>query len=239
MRAYATGAGAGTFNSLGKGAMFATEGVGVFLGLDVGRGTHHGHGLAPVGEKVVDRQLPNSGPKLRAETAGRLRQAGRDVRHRPGHRGPARLRRRLPVHGRPGCRLPGRLPGLAVRRIADLYAGEAKTDAKDAAVIADAARARPHILRSLELTDEITAELTVLVGVGQDLAAEATCTSNRIRGLLIRFPPAWSASSGRVRTTPPAPGCWNATAARRRCGTPVAADSSGCFGPGPRAGPPG
>lgn len=32
------------------------------------------------------------------------------------------------------------LPGLAMRRIADLYPGEAKTDAKDAAVIADAAR---------------------------------------------------------------------------------------------------
>jgi hypothetical protein len=42
----------------------------------------------------------------------------------------------------------------------------------------------PHTLRSLELTDEITAELTVLVGFDQDLAAEATRTSNRIRGLL-------------------------------------------------------
>lgn len=76
-----------------------------------------------------------------------------------------------------------------MRRIADLYPGEAKTDAKDAAVIADAARTLPHTLRSLELTDEITAELTVLVGFDQDLAAEATRTSNRIRGLLTQFPP--------------------------------------------------
>lgn len=71
-----------------------------------------------------------------------------------------------------------------MRRIADLYPGEAKTDAKDAAVIADAART----LRSLELTDEITAELTVLTGFDQDLAAEATRTSNRIRGLLVVVP---------------------------------------------------
>ncbi len=76
-----------------------------------------------------------------------------------------------------------------MRRIADLYPGEAKTDAKDAAVIADAARTMPHILRSLELTDEITAELTVLTGFDQDLAAEATRTSNRIRGLLTQFHP--------------------------------------------------
>ncbi|MFD6273934.1 IS110 family RNA-guided transposase, partial [Nocardia asteroides] len=71
----------------------------------------------------------------------------------------------------------------------DLYPGEAKTDAKDAAVIADAARTMPHTLRCLELTDEITAELTVLTGFDQDLAAEATRTSNRIRGLLTQFHP--------------------------------------------------
>ncbi len=76
-----------------------------------------------------------------------------------------------------------------MRRIADLYPGEAKTDAKDTAVIADAARTMPHTLRSLELTDEITAELTVLTCFDQDLAAEATRTSNRIRGLLTQFHP--------------------------------------------------
>ena len=32
------------------------------------------------------------------------------------------------------------LPGLATRRIADLYSGRAKTDARDAFIIADAAR---------------------------------------------------------------------------------------------------
>lgn len=57
------------------------------------------------------------------------------------------------------------------------------------AVIADAARTMPHTLRSLALTDEITAELTVLVGFDQDLAVEATRTSNRIRGLLAQFHP--------------------------------------------------
>jgi transposase len=83
-----------------------------------------------------------------------------------------------------GCKV-AYLPGLAMCRIADLYPGEAETDAKDAAVIADAARTMPHTLRSPELTDEIT----VLIGFGQDLAAETTRTSNRIRGLLTQFRP--------------------------------------------------
>lgn len=45
----------------------------------------------------------------------------------------------------------------------------------------------PHTLCSLELTDEVTAELTVLVRSGQGFGAEATRSSNRIRGLLAQF----------------------------------------------------
>ena len=39
--------------------------VGVFLGLDVGKSAHHGHGLTSAGKKVFDKQLPTSEPKLR------------------------------------------------------------------------------------------------------------------------------------------------------------------------------
>jgi hypothetical protein len=72
-----------------------------------------------------------------------------------------------------GCKI-AYLPGLSMRPIADLYRGEAKTDAKDAAVIAGAARTMSHTLHSLEPTDEITIALTVPVGFDQGLAAEAT-----------------------------------------------------------------
>ncbi|RPK64127.1 hypothetical protein EES42_27660 [Streptomyces sp. ADI95-17] len=55
-----------------------------------------------------------------------------------------------------GC--PGAyLPGLTMQRIADLYPGEAKTDAKDAFIIADAARAMPHTLRAIDGEDETIA----------------------------------------------------------------------------------
>lgn len=77
-----------------------------------------------------------------------------------------------------------------MRRIADLHPGEAKTDARDAFIIADAARTMPHTLRSVQLADEQIAELTMLCGFDDDLAKQATATSNRIRGLLTQIHPA-------------------------------------------------
>ncbi len=166
--------------------MLDTDGVGVFLGTDVGKSVHHGHGLTPAGKKVFDKPMPNSEPKLRAVFDKLKAKFGTVlvIVDQPASIGALPLT----VARDAGCQV-AYLPGLAMRRIADLYPGEAKTDAKDAAVIADAARTMPHILRSLELTDEITAELTVLTGFDQDLAAEATRTSNRIRGLLTQFHP--------------------------------------------------
>jgi transposase len=160
--------------------------VGVFLGLDVGKHTHHGHGLTPAAKKVFDKPLPNTEPKLRA-VFDKLRDKFGTVLvivDQPASIGALPLT----VARNAGCQV-AYLPGLAMRRIADLYPGEAKTDAKDAAVIADAARTMPHTLRTLDLTDEVTAELTMLVGFDQDLAGEANRTSNRIRGLLTQFHP--------------------------------------------------
>ena len=86
--------------------------------------------------------------------------------------------------------LVGYLPGPAMRRIADLYPVEAKTDARDAAIIAEAARTMPHTLRTIALADEQAAELSMLCGFDDDLAQQATAASNRIRGLLTQIHPA-------------------------------------------------
>ena len=77
-----------------------------------------------------------------------------------------------------------------MRRIADLHAGEAKTDARDAYIIAEAARSLPHTLRSLKVADSQLAELTMLCGFDEDLAGQITQVSNRIRGLLTQIHPA-------------------------------------------------
>ena len=65
-----------------------------------------------------------------------------------------------------------------------LHPGSAKTGARDAAVIADAARSLPHTLRALRVDDETVAALTVLSGFDDYLAGQITATSNRIRGVL-------------------------------------------------------
>jgi hypothetical protein len=189
MRANGPDAEAGTRRTPG-GTVIGIDGVGVFLGLDVGKHAHHGHGLTPAGKKIFDKPLPNSEPKLRAVFDKLKAKFGTVlvIVDQPASIGALPLT----VARETGCE-GAYLPGLGMRGIADgsptSIPGEAKTDARDAAVIADAARTMPHTLRTLDLTDEVTAELTMLVGFDQDLAGEANRTSNRIRGLLTQFPP--------------------------------------------------
>lgn len=76
-----------------------------------------------------------------------------------------------------------------MRRIADLCPGEAKTDARDAFIIADAARSMPHSLRAIDGEDETIAELEMIVGFDDDLAGEATRVANRLHGLLTQIHP--------------------------------------------------
>ena len=76
------------------------------------------------------------------------------------------------------------LPGLVMRRLADLHPGTAKIDARDAYVIADAARTLPHTLRRVDVGDDTLAEREMLVGYDDDPAGEVTRIANRIRGLL-------------------------------------------------------
>ena len=83
-----------------------------------------------------------------------------------------------------------------MRRIADLTPGNAKTDARDAAVIADAARTMPHTLRAITTWDEDAAALSMLTGFDLDLARQVNQTANRIRGLYTQIHPALEAVLG-------------------------------------------
>ena len=71
------------------------------------------------------------------------------------------------------------LPGLAMRRIADLHPGQSKTDTRDAYVIADAARTMPHTLRRIATDEETLAELSVLASYHDELAAQCTRLATR------------------------------------------------------------
>ncbi len=160
--------------------------VDVFVGLDVGKGEHHAVALSRAGGRLFDKALPNDETKLRAVLT-QLAQHGQVllVVDQPATIGA------LPVAvAQAEGVLVGYLPGLAMRRIADLHPGEAKTDARDAAIIAETARTMPHTLRSIQIADEHVAELTMLCGFDDDLAGQIVQVSNRIRGLLTQIHPA-------------------------------------------------
>lgn len=147
---------------------------------------HHAVGLDPDGTRLHDGPLPNSETKLRA-LFDKLTGHGTllVVVDQPATIGA------LPVAvARAAEHQVAYLPGPAVRRIADLYPGRAKTDARDAFMIADAARSLPHTLRPVDVRDDGLAKLEVLVRFDDDLAGEATRLSNRIRGLLTGIHPA-------------------------------------------------
>jgi transposase len=158
----------------------------VFCGLDVGKATHHATALTPAGKKIHDRPLPNDEPALRA-VFEKLSRHGRVlvVVDQPASIGALSIA----VARRMGLDV-AYLPGLAMRRLADLHPGESKTDARDAYVIADAARTLPHTLRRVGTDDETLAGLTVLVGYDDDLATEATRLTNRLRDALLHIHPA-------------------------------------------------
>lgn len=130
--------------------MIDTGDVDVFLGLAIGKGEHHGTAVTRAGKRVFDKRLPNSEPRMWAVLDKLTAKHGTVlvVVDQPASIGalPLAVARDM------GCRV-AYLPGLTMRRIAD-YPGEAKTDARDAAVIADAARTMPHTLRGIELDGE-------------------------------------------------------------------------------------
>jgi hypothetical protein len=121
--------------------------IDVFVGVDVGKGHYHAVALDRNAKRLY-KALPNDETKLRALIT-ELKAHGQllFVVDQPATIGA------LPVAvARDEGVLVAYLPGLAMRRIADLHASEAKTDARDAADIAEAARSMPHTLRSADVT---------------------------------------------------------------------------------------
>lgn len=79
--------------------------------------------------------------------------------------------------------------GLQMRRAADLYAGSAKTDPRDAWVLADFARRNADRLAWLDVSDELLLRLRVLNGRDVDLATDSNRVINRCRDALTAVSP--------------------------------------------------
>ncbi|UTM48199.1 IS110 family transposase [Glutamicibacter mysorens] len=162
-----------------------TEDIQIFIGLDVGKTDHWACALIQDGTKIWNKTLPNDEAKLTAVYQKLLAQGQvLVVVDQPATIGA------LAVAVAQNLGIPvAYLPGLSMRRIADMYPGTAKTDEKDPFIIADAARTMPHTLRSIQVSDEDEATLGMLTGFDLDLARQITQTSNRIRGLFTQIHP--------------------------------------------------
>ena len=174
------------------GTKMDIEDIDVFIGIDVGKSEHWATALSRDGQKVLDKALPNDEERLRA-LYDKLADHGNllVVVDQPATIGALAVA----VAQDMGITV-GYLPGLSMRRIADLTPGSAKTDAKDAAVIAGAARTMPHTLRAVSASDEEAAALSMLTGFDLDLARQVNQTANRIRGLYTQIHPALEAVLG-------------------------------------------
>lgn len=159
----------------------------VFIGLDVGKSDHHATALTWDAARVYDKALPNSEAKLHQVLTELVTTYGPAllVVDQPATIGA------LPVAVAQSLDEVevAYLPGLTMRRVADLHAGSAKTDARDAYIIAETARTMPTTLRAIADSDEQIAELAVLAGFDDDLLAQTTATRNRVRGVLTQIHP--------------------------------------------------
>ena len=100
------------------------EGYEVYCGLDVGKSEHHAAALNAEGERVFDKPLPQDEARLRELFLG-LQQHGRVlvIVDQPNTIGA------LPIAVARDCSCTvAYLPGLAMRKAADLYPGKSKTD---------------------------------------------------------------------------------------------------------------
>jgi transposase len=157
----------------------------VWAGVDAGKAHHHCVVIDADGRKLLSRRVANDEPELLALIGDvtALGEATWAVDLPDG--GAALLIGLLVDAGQELLYIPGR----AVNRASGAYRGEGKTDARDAAVIADQARMRRD-LQPLRPGDELTAELKLLTARRADLVADRTRLINRARGLLTSVFPA-------------------------------------------------
>lgn len=173
--------------------MSTPDDVDVWIRLDVGKEDHFADVLDDDGESLFARSVANN----EADLVALLGKAGEHgtpglVIDQPGSIAQLAIaiaaQHQVPV---------AYVPGLVMRRAADLYPGEAKTDRRDAFVIADTARTRRRSVHWLDThSDQLLDQLRVLNGFDVDLAADLTRLTNRLRDSLVAVSPALERAVG-------------------------------------------
>lgn len=158
----------------------------VWAGIDIGKGHHHAVVIDGDGKRLLSRRVTNDEAdllELITQVLGKAEEVTWAVDMITG--GAALLLALLVAHGQQVLYISSTM----VNRASDGYRGQGKTDARDAAVIADQARMRRG-LTPLRVDDELVVELRMLVAQRQDLVADRTRMVNRLRDRLLAVCPA-------------------------------------------------
>lgn len=164
---------------------FDLAGIDVFVGVDMGKGEHYAQVISKDGAEHFDRPVANDQATIEkllddASSHGRVAL----VIDQPASGAQLLL---AIAHSRQSA--VAYVTGLQMRRAADLYAGQAKTDPKDAWVLADYARRNADRLSWLAVGDDLLAEMRIINGRDVDLAEDANRAANRCRDALTAVSP--------------------------------------------------
>jgi transposase len=159
----------------------------VWVGIDAGKTHHHAAAVDADGVLVWSMRVLND-QQVIGELLDRAAKTGTHVRWAVDLTSAAAslLLAMLLTRGQRVVYVPGR----TVNRMAGVFRGERKTDAKDARIIADTARMRHRDLTEVTVTDELVVELTRLTTHRADLTADWVRGVNRLRELLCGIFPA-------------------------------------------------
>ncbi len=157
------------------------------LGLDVGKTSHWACLVTRDGEMLVNGPVANSEPDL-DELFSRVGSGALVVVDQVRNIGSLAIRR---------ARMAGLdvayLPGTAMHEASKLFAGEAKTDERDAMVIAKTALGIPDALLPVPAEDEKLEAARSLAAQRSHMVTCATRDKNRLRSVLLESCPAFEA----------------------------------------------
>ncbi len=169
----------------------------MWVGIDVGKTSHHACAVDAAGKVVWTQKVTNQ-QRMIEQLIERAHSTAEHVRWAIDLTSPMALMLVTVLLGAEQSVVY--VPGRVVNTMTHAFRGEGKTDAKDARVIAETARLRDD-LSDVSLPDELVVELTQLTGYRADLMADWVRGINRLRALLGRSSPDWRLRS----TTRPAP----------------------------------
>lgn len=170
----------------------------LWVGIDVGKATHHACAVDETGKVVWAQKVANEQRPIEELIVRAQRSAG-PVRWAIDLTSPLALMLVTVLLGADQSVVY--VPGRVVNTMTGAFRGEGKTDAKDARVIAETARLRGD-LAEVTMPDELIVELTQLTGYRTDLMGDWVRGINRLRALLGSIFPALEAAFDYSARTP-------------------------------------